>query len=520
MNHIEEFIFYGDDIRIERFHPDTKLIYANPPVTPVADYKEAIDAALDNPIDAPPLEKQLNSKSRVVIAFDDPCIPIPLMRHDVRGIIIEELLRRLFKIGIGKDQIKLICANGLHRKWTLKELSTIIGNTVIREMGPERITCHDATKEKELVFLGSTESGIEIELNRAIDESDITIYVNVNFTSMNGGWKSIMVGLGSWRSIRHHHSPVQWNGVHSVLDTKKHAMHGMLNEMGALVKSKINVFQIETVLNNRIWPSPVDRIISPMNNGTRETPPGSLTRAVLSLAPIVPNGVKKSVRKALRSDYRLCAVSAGDVDGVHRRTLDILHEQQNVKGSEQVDILILGVPNLSPYGVFSEFNPILLRSLVLGYLVGMFSNRPLVKEGGIVVAYNPGRNEFHYGHHPSYIDFWENDLDRYYDPEECWNELSQKYAENSEYIRKYQEDYAYHGTHSLILWMWSGMVLRHLKAVILAGAKNAETAKKIGFIPAKDFGSAINSAREMAGNSATMAYQFIPPVFCVDMPDA
>jgi hypothetical protein len=297
-------------------------------------------------------------------------------------------------------------------------------------------------------------------------------------------------------------------------------MHGMLKEMGALVKSKINVFQIETVINNRIWPSPVDRIISPINNGSRETPPGILTRATLSLAPIVPNGVKKSVRKALRSDYRLCAVSAGDVDGVHRRTLDMLYKQQNVKGSEQVDILILGVPNLSPYGVFSEFNPILLRSLVLGYLAGMFSNRPLVKEGGIVVAYNPGRNEFHPGHHPSYVDFWENDLDRYYDPEECWSELSQKYAENSEYIRKYQEDYAYHGAHSLILWMWSGMVLRHLKAVLLAGAKNPETARKIGFTPQKDFASAINSARDMAGNSATMAYQFIPPVFCVDMPDA
>ena len=62
MNHIEEFIFYGDDIRIERFHPDTKLIYANPPVTPVVDYKEAIDAALDNPIDAPRLKNSSTVK--------------------------------------------------------------------------------------------------------------------------------------------------------------------------------------------------------------------------------------------------------------------------------------------------------------------------------------------------------------------------------------------------------------------------------------------------------------------------
>lgn len=69
------------------------------------------------------------------------------------------------------------------------------------------------------------------------------------------------------------------------------------------------------------------------------------------------------------------------------------------------------------------------------------------------------------------------------------------------------------------MWMWSGMALRHLKTVILAGARDTETARKIGFTPAKNFSSAVALARDMAGSSATMAYQFIPPIFCVEMPD-
>ncbi len=517
MDFLEEFIFYGDDIRIERFHPDTRLVYANPPMEPLADFKGAISQALDNPLKVEPLENQLKSSSRVTIAFDDPCLPIPLMRGDVRGIVIEELLTRLHRIGIDKDQVRLICANGLHRKWTLKELSIVLGKNVVREMGPGRISCHDGTREDGLISIGSTDSGYEVEINRAVEESDILIYVNLNFSSMNGGWKSILVGLGSWRSIRHHHTPRQWNAEQSIMDPERSPMHAILRDMGALVRPRYNIFQIECVVNNHVWPSPIDRILRPINSREDSARPGMMTRAMLSLASYSPRKMKEIIRNSFRSDYRPCGVFAGDIDEVHRHTLEMLLRQQNVKVGEPVDVLIFGMPNLSPYSAQSIFNPILLRSLTLGYQFGMFRGSPFVKKGGIVVAYNPGIKKFHPRHHPSYIDFWEKDLENFYDPEECWDGLAEKYAQDPEYIRKYQDDYAYHGTHSLMNWMWSGMVLRHLKGVILAGAKEPETAKKIGFIPAADFNTAISMAREMAGNGATMAYQVVPPMFCVDV---
>jgi hypothetical protein len=512
----EEFIFYGDDVRIERFPSDTRFIYANPPLYPVD--RGAVSEALDNPLNADPLEKMLKSSSRVTIAFDDPCVPIPLMRADVRGLVIGEVLRRLFRLGIERDQIRLICANGLHRKWTLQELSIVLGKGVVREMGAERISCHDATRDAELISLGTTDSGMEVEINRAVEESDITIYVNLNFTSMNGGWKSILVGLGSYRSIRHHHTPRHWSGEFSIMDPEKNLMHRALGEMSSLIRKRYNIFQIECVVNNQIWPPPLDRVLCPIGSGNRDAPPGFLIRTMLSLASYSPRKLKRMIRNSLRSDYRLCAVSAGDVDAVHQKTLEILFRQQNVVVDEPVDILILGIPNLSPYSVQSIFNPILLRHLVLAYMRELFRNRPLVKEGGIIVAYNPGLNRFHQRHHPSYIDFWERDLAQFYDPEKCWNELAEPYAQNPEYIGRYQHDYAYHGTHALMLWMWSGMGLRRLKGVILAGAREPNIAQKIGFVPAPDLNSALAMAREMAGSESTMAYQVIPPLFCADLP--
>jgi hypothetical protein len=512
----KEFIFYGDDIKIERFPRDTRFIYANPPMTPLPDFKQAVGQALDNPLDAQPLEKQLKSSSRVVIAFDDPCVPVPIMRGDVRAPMIETLLRRLFAMGIGKDRIRLICANGLHRKWTLDELALLLGKNVISEIGPERISCHDGTREEELAFLGSTPDGHEVEINRAVTESDVTIYVNVNYTSMNGGWKSVPVGLGSWRSIRHHHTPREWNLDASVMNPHTNPMHGILKDMGVLVRKNANIFQMECVLDNNIWTPARKRFLTPINHPARQTPPGFGSRALLTAMAAAPDRLKVRMRHGLRANYAPIAVSAGDVDAVHRRTLETLAKQQEVHVNyEPASILVLGVPNISPYSCLSVFNPILLRSLALGYMLGSFQRRPLLKKGGVVVVYNPGKAVFHPRHHPSYIDFWNNDLDDYYEPETCWDELAESYAQNPVYLRKYRDEYAYHGTHCLMNWAWSGMSFKYAGDVILAGATEPHTARKIGFIPATDFDTALAMARERVGEGASAAYPFPTPLFCV-----
>ena len=514
---MEELIFYGDDIKIGRFPEDTRLFYANPPENPALDPIKAIQNALDHPVGAEPLEKQLNSRSRVTIAFDDLCLPIPLMQKDVRGLIIWELLDRLERIGISNDQIRLICANGLHRKWTLKELATVLGKKVIRKLGPDRIECHDATIGDRLIDLGTDASDREIEINRAVDESDITIYVNVNFTSMNGGWKSILVGLGSWRSIRHHHTPKEWNGVDSIMDPAHSPMHQALKEMGGRVKKKYNIFQIETVLNNQVWPPLIEGLLSPFIKKHRGDFNKRLLKVAFGGASFSPQFMKRFIRNRLRSAYGLVAVHAGDIDQVHPLTLDRLYAQQNVVVDAPVDILILGVPNMSPYSMMSVFNPILLRSLVLGYMRGMYRGRPLVKEDGVIVACNPGLEKFHPEHHPAYIDFWNKDLENHMDPEFCWKELSEPYADNPVYLEKYRHHFAYHGTHGLINWMWSGMALKQVKGVILAGAKQPDVARKISFTPARNLDVAVDMAKEMTAKDAVIGYQIIPPLFSVDV---
>ena len=396
----------------------------------------------------------------------------------------------------------------------------MLGKPVMKMMGPDQISCHDATVSDRLINLGKTPSGMPVEINKAVDESDMTIYVNVNFTSMNGGWKSVMVGLGSWTSIRCHHTPKEWNGIDSIMDPDHSPMHVALSEMGQRVRERYNIFQIESVINNNLWPAMLAPLLSPIGPGAVSSTRSMTLKSLFSIASLSPRPLKRAVRNMLRSAYQLCAVHAGDVDLVHQKTLEKVNAQQNVGVAGPADIVIFGVPNLSPYSSQSIFNPILLRSLVLGYMRGMYRGRPLVKEKGVIIALNPGIEKFHPVHHPAYIDFWNRGLPEFFDPEACWEALADRYADDPVYLEKYRNGFAYHGTHGLINWFWSGMALRQVKGVILAGARELKTAKKIGFIPARNLSDAIRMAREMVGDDAAITYPVMPPLFGVDVGEA
>lgn len=88
-------------------------------------------------------------------------------------------------------------------------------------------------------------------------DSDLLVYVNATCTrGLGGGWKSVCVGLSTWRSIRWHHTPDIMT-----MSLERNTPHEILDEMGALVEAKLGrerVFKVETLLANplqvaRLW---------------------------------------------------------------------------------------------------------------------------------------------------------------------------------------------------------------------------------------------------------------------------
>ncbi len=146
----------------------------------------------------------------------------------------------------------------------------------------------------------------------------------------------------------------------------------------------------------------------------------------------------------------------------------------------------MGLPYICPYNVNSIMNPILVACLGLGYFFNMYRGKPLVREGGVVIMSHPTPWAFHPGHHPSYIDFFEQVLAETTDPAEI-GKYEESFATDPWYVHLYRTGNAYHGVHPFYMWYWCAHALEHLGAVIIVGGDRAAV-RRLGFKPATHHG--------------------------------
>jgi len=507
---VKELLFYGDDVLIYDFPEEVDIIYPNAPIPSPKDAEKIVEEAIDQPIGTDTLDEILNKNSKVVIAFDDVSVPLPLPKSDPRKAMALTVLKRLKKIGIPRDNILFICATGLHRKCTIPELKELLGEEIVSNY---KVICHDAEDKKNILSLGETESGYSVEINRHAAEADLLIYLSVVFVPMNGGWKSIVVGLGTYKSIREHHIP-QVLGRGSYMDIQRSHMHKIIWEMGRHIEgSGIKVFQVETVLNNDFY-SGFFQYLWKKLKGKNVT----LTRKLLlKFIKIFPQSVKSFVRKRYRSSYQLVFSLAGHPEKIHPSILEMVKRQNNVIVNKRYDLLIYGLPNLSPYSVNSNMNPILFHTVVNGYLYNLYNNKPLLKDKGIIIVQNPLYETFDEKQHVAYKYLYFNYFLKGRTSYEELNSAEQELVNNREFIREYREGTAYHPAHSVIAYYWGTLGLENVGKIIVSGAVDKRPAEALGYLTTQNLDQAINLAREYLGSNASIAYVALPPIFVTEV---
>src|SRR5580704_10935575 len=188
-------LFYGENFLLEDLPVGTRVIYPKRPMTPVANPGAAIRYALHHPEgDSEPLHALLRPGMKVTIAVDDISMPLPIMRTpDVRQLVLEIVCEMLADHGV--DDVHIVIALGLHRRMHDWEIKRMVGPKVWAEYWPDRLYNHDGCDPDGMVVLGHTQhphgKGEVVEMNRRVAESDLVIYVNLNFVPMNGGHKSM-----------------------------------------------------------------------------------------------------------------------------------------------------------------------------------------------------------------------------------------------------------------------------------------------------------------------------------------
>ena len=194
---------------------------------------------------------------------------------------------------------------------------------------------------------------------------------------------------------------------------------------------------------------------------------------------VAPPKLKHKMFHDLRSVYGLTGVNAGEVEAVHTKTLEKVHQQHLVEVQGQSDVLVMGIPYVGPYNVNSSMNPILATCMGLGYYFNSYIGQPVVRKGGAVILYHPLNEGFNQLHHPSYVDFYEEVLAESTDPAVVGEKYEQQFAEDPWYSHLYRTSHAYHGVHPFYMWYWAAHAMDHVDEVIWVGA-DRKVASRLG----------------------------------------
>ncbi len=507
-------LFSGDQLVEVDLPTGSRVLYPKPPIKPLNNVDAAIRYAINHPEGSEPLYALLKPGMKIAIAVDDISLPLPPMRRpDVRERVLTIVLDMLTDHGV--DDIEIIIATSVHRRMKDFEVRHMVGDKIFDAFWPDKLYNHDAEDQDNMVYLGATDQGEEVELSRRAVEADLTIYVNLNLVPMDGGHKSVAVGLCGYRSLKAHHNPEVMRQCHSYMNPETSALSSSVDRMGRLVAKKMKIFTIETVVNNRMFDRPLEFLSK--NEDDLSGSEQIALRALRFSLDKLPQAARQAIFQRVPSPYGVIAVHAGETEATHAKTLVKNFEQYCVPVQGQCDILVSGIPYISPYNVNSFLNPLLVQVMANGYMFNLYKGAPMIKKGGTMIVLHPCTDQFDNEHHAPYIEFVHRLLPETRDAAELHKRYESQFANNPAYIEMYRAGHAYHPTHPFFMWYWGEAGRQHLGRMIVVGADNEYIPKLLGWETARTMEEALRMAKLTAPADPDILCLHMPPIGMAEM---
>lgn len=510
-------LFSGDQLVEVDLPVGTRVIYPKPPMAGLRDPDAAIRHALQHPLGSAPLFAKLRPGMKVTVAIDDLSMPLPPMKTpDVRQRMAEIVSDLLDDYGV--TDVHWIIATAFHRPMTAAEVKRMVGRRLFDRYWPERLYNHDAEKPDGLVLLGHTASGMPVEINRRAAESDLVIYLNLTFVPMNGGHKSMGTGLAGYRTLRAHHNPATIRATPSYMQPETSRLSHKMEEVGRFIHEKIDVFHVESTVNNRMFDAPLAFLGK--NEDELSGAERQALKALVRTLQILPQPARQAIFERVPAPYEVIGVWAGECEATHAKALEKCHQQLLVPVEGQADIAIFPVPYISPYNVGAYLNPVLLSVQIQGYLFNLHRGAPLVKKGGTIIALHPATDKFDREQHAPYVEFFHRLLPETRDAMELHKRYEKQFANNAGYVQMYRTGKGYHPVHPFYMWYWGENGRQHVGRVILVGADNEYVPHVLGYETARTMEEALRMARETAPPNPDIACLRICPLLMPDVTPA
>ena len=184
--------------------PDKNLagVLETAPCVPIDDADRAVRHAISQPIASPSLAELASARDSACIVISDITRPVP------NKVILPPILETLEQAGISRDKITILIATGIHRPNEGKELEEMVGHSI---MNSYRIVNHLSQKPEEHVYLGQTQKGTPVYIDKTYLVADLKIVTGLIephlMAGYSGGRKAICPGIASVETMKIMHGP-------------------------------------------------------------------------------------------------------------------------------------------------------------------------------------------------------------------------------------------------------------------------------------------------------------------------
>lgn len=420
---------------------------ADPPF--VENPEEATRESILHPVGMEPISKLVKKGSKVTIIFPDR---VKGGEHPTahRKVAIPIVLEELYKAGVRKEDILLICSNGLHRKNTETEIRNILGEEVFNQFWlSNQIINHDSEDYENLVDLGCTESGDPVIMNKFVYESDLAVLIGHSqgnpYGGYSGGYKHCATGITHWKSIASHHVPKVMHRPDFTPVNTKSLMRNKFDEIGMFMEERMGrkFFCCDAVLDT------YSRQIEIHSGYGAEIQP--LCWKMANKRTYVPWAEKK------------------------------------------YDIVVFGMPQLFHYGDGMGTNPIFMMQAISAQII---RHKRVLKDNCVVICSSICDGYFHDEIFPSYRDVYEMFQKNYNNTLADIAKYGEYYAHMQKYIDQYRFNYAFHPFHAFSMTTCGHIAEENTAAIYIVGAQSPGYARGMGMKTRATFEEAIADAKK------------------------
>jgi hypothetical protein len=455
------------------------------------DVAQAVRDALAFPLAGDPLDRLVTRGGTATIVIEQPSLPIPSATSGPRHVAIAAVADELERLGVATTTI--LVAGGLMRRTTPREIGLLVPPDFRRRFRG-RVIVHDAESEN-LVVIG--ESGnLTIRVNPALVETDLVVAVTAAESVVHGGPAALLAASGR--------EQLRAAGALSLLETSASQGWRLAAATERLLLQRVPVTGVSLVLNMPAVTGPFAGY--PYDEDAVERVADSNVRRLFQIAP---SRVRQRMLDRLPRDQTAAAVYGGTPSEAHTEALLRGTVFKGVELDEALDAVVIGIPPTTPFLPRERPNPVSAAYLGLGLALRLWRNQPPLAAGGTAILVHPLPRRFPRPTQAPYRAL-------FYDARAAGDIAAMRDAEraaveDARAVAEYRAGRASHPLQPFLEWSACDATAHRLGAVLVAGCRDAQAARQLGFVPVHGLGAALEMAR--GRGARRIGYLLSPPYF-------